>query len=140
MSPAPLDPPAQAANDALRDSVGSDAVGAFDTKFKLPGTPNLGYAWIDFTASAKDPWTAGGGTYRHGFQLQEFRRPEFEVSANASQGPFVVGGNGDVTVTAKYYSGGPLPGAPTNWYVTASTTVFTPPNREEYTFGTWVPW
>ena len=127
-------------NEIAKGQTSVNAVGAFDTKFKLPGTPNLGYAWIDFTASAKDPWTAGGGTYRHGFQLQEFRRPEFEVSANASQGPFVVGGNGDVTVTAKYYSGGPLPGAPTNWYVTASTTSFTPPNREEYTFGTWVPW
>ena len=58
--------------------------------------------------------------YTHGFQIEEFRRPEFEVSAQASQGPFLVGGSGDVTVDAKYYAGGPLPGAPVNWYVTAS--------------------
>ena len=127
-------------NELAKGQTTVNQVGAFDTKFTLPKTPNLGSAWIDFTASAKDPWSGGGGTYRHGFQLQEFRRPEFEVTANASQGPFVVGSNGDVTVNAKYYSGGPLPGAPTTWYVTASTTSFTPPNREDYTFGSWVPW
>ena len=49
--------------------------------------------------------------YAHSFQVQEFRRPEFEVSAQASQGPFLVGGGGDVTVDAKYFAGGPLPGA-----------------------------
>ncbi len=127
-------------NELAKGQTTVNQVGAFDTKFTIPKTPNLGYAWIDFTASSKDPWSGGGGTYRHGFQLQEFRRPEFEVAANASQGPFVVGGNGDVTVSAKYYSGGPLPGAPVNWYVTAATTSFTPPNREAFTFGTWVPW
>ena len=51
-------------------------------------------------------------SYTHGFQIEEFRRPEFEVTAQASQGPFLVGGGGDVTVNAKYYAGGPLPGAP----------------------------
>jgi len=43
---------------------------------------------------------------------------------------------GDVTVNAKYYSGGPLPGAPVNWYVTASQTSFTPPNRPAAARGT----
>jgi uncharacterized protein YfaS (alpha-2-macroglobulin family) len=127
-------------NELAKGQTTVSAVGGFDAKFTLPKTPNLGYAWIDFVASGKDPWSSGGGTYRHGFQLQEFRRPEFEVSAQASQGPFVVGGGGDVTVNAKYYSGGPLPGAPVNWYITASSTSFTPPNREDFTFGTWVPW
>ncbi|MBV8758576.1 MAG: Ig-like domain-containing protein, partial [Deltaproteobacteria bacterium] len=109
------------------------AVGGFDTKFTLPKTPNLGYAQIAFKTDA-------GDTYGHSFQIEEFRRPEFEVSAAASQGPFVVGTSGDVTVNAKYYAGGPLPGAPVNWYVTASETSFTPPNRDEYVFGSWEPW
>jgi uncharacterized protein YfaS (alpha-2-macroglobulin family) len=110
-----------------------DASGGFDTKFTLPKTPNLGAARVDFDAG-------GGRAYSHGFQIQEFRRPEFEVSAHASQGPFVVGGSGDVTVAAKYYSGGPLPGAPVQWNVTAAPTSFTPPNRDDYVFGQWTPW
>ena len=112
-----------------------DAIGGFDTKFALPKTPNLGYARIEFTAIG-----ALAGVYTHPIQIEEFRRPEFEVNAHASQGPFVVGGSGDVTVDAKYYSGGPLPGAPVSWSVTAAQTSFTPPNRDDYIFGNWTPW
>ncbi len=112
-----------------------DAVGGFDTKFTLPKTPNLGSARIDFTAKG-----TLAGTYEHVFQIEEFRTPEFEVSAQASQGPFVVGGGGDVTVEAKYYAGGALPGAAVRWYVTANQTNYTPPNRDDYSFGNWVPW
>ena len=64
-------------------------------------------------------------------QIEEFRRPEFEVSAHASVEPMVVGGGGDVIASAKYFAGGPLPGAQVTWYVTASQTTFTPPNRDE---------
>ena len=85
------------------------------------------------------PWD-GSAEHNHSIRVEEFRRPEFEVSAQASQGPFVVGGTGDVTVSAKYYSGGPLPGAPVNWFVTANSTSYTPPNRDDYVFGQWTPW
>ncbi|HEX5059400.1 MAG TPA: DUF6049 family protein, partial [Kofleriaceae bacterium] len=110
-------------------------IGAFDTKFTLPKTPNLGYAYIRFETQGRRH-----ESYSHNFQIEEFRRPEFEVNAHASQGPFLVGQSGDVTVDAKYYAGGPLPGAPVNWYLTASQTSYTPPNRDEYVFGQWQPW
>ena len=110
-------------------------VGGFDTKFTLPKTPNLGYARVELTTQGRRV-----ESYTHGFQVQEFRRPEFEVTAHASQGPFLVGGAADITVDAKYYSGGPLPGADTSWYFTAQTTSFTPPNRDEFVFGDWQPW
>ncbi|MGE5183192.1 MAG: Ig-like domain-containing protein [Acidobacteriota bacterium] len=111
------------------------AVGGFDTKFTLPKTPNLGYARVVFETQGRMK-----DSYSHGFQIEEFRRPEFEVSAQASQGPFVVGGAGDITVHAKYFAGGPLPGAPVSWDLTASQTNFTPPNRDDYVFGSWEPW
>ncbi|HEU0036764.1 MAG TPA: DUF6049 family protein [Kofleriaceae bacterium] len=123
-------------------SIGSapvSQVGGWSTKFTLPKTPNLGTATIQLSAQGTTQWD-GQGEYYHQIQVQEFRRPEFEVSAKASQGPFLIGGGGDVTVTAKYYSGGPLPGAPVAWNVTASETSFTPPNRDEFIFGNWQPW
>ena len=110
-------------------------VGGFDTRFALPKTPNLGYARVELATQGRTI-----SAYTHSFQIQEFRRPEFEVSAHASQGPFMVGGSGDLTVDAKYYSGGPLPGAPARWSMHASPTVFTPPNRDDFTFGEWTPW
>ncbi len=134
----------QSINYKVRDSRGNEigkgampvsAVGGFDTRFVLPKTPNLGYAYVSLEAKGRMT-----GTYSHGFQIQEFRRPEFQVKAEQSQGPFLIGGGGDVTVNASYFAGGPLGGAPVNWYVTASPTSFTPPNRDDYTFGTWSPW
>jgi uncharacterized protein YfaS (alpha-2-macroglobulin family) len=122
-------------NQIATGSAGVDAVGGFDTKFTLPKTPNLGYARVVFETQG-----ARHESYSHDFQIEEFRRPEFEVSTQASQGPFVVGSSGDVTVNAKYYAGGPLPGAPVQWFVTANETNFTPPNRDDYVFGTWRPW
>jgi uncharacterized protein YfaS (alpha-2-macroglobulin family) len=119
-------------NQIAQGTANVDAIGGFDTKFTLPKTPNLGYAQIYFDA--------GVGAYQHPIQIEEFRRPEFEVSAHASDGPFVVGGGGDVVVSAKYFSGGPLPGAQVSWFVTASQTTFTPPNRDDYVFGQWRPW
>ena len=110
-------------------------VGGFDTKFTLPKTPNLGYARVELVAQGSLP-----GANSHTFQIEEFRRPEFEVSAHAGAGPFIIGDSGDVTVSAKYYAGGPLPGADVNWYVSASQTSFTPPNRDDYVFGRWTPW
>jgi uncharacterized protein YfaS (alpha-2-macroglobulin family) len=109
------------------------ALGGFDLGFTLPGTPNLGGARLELTTSRGDRGT-------HYFQIQEFRTPEFEVSASASTGPHVIGGGGDVTVDAKYYAGGGLPGAPVSWSVTASPASFTPPNRSDYVFGEWTPW
>ena len=122
-------------NEIGKGSMPVSAVGGFATKFTLPKTPNLGYAYVRLEATGRMT-----GSYSHNFQIQEFRRPEFQVSAQQSQGPFLIGGSGDVTVNASYFAGGPLGGAPVNWYVTASETSFTPPNRDDFTFGTWSPW
>ena len=126
--------------DSRGNQIGSgsaavSAVGGFDTKFTLPKTPNLGAASVRFSAFGRT-----SGDFYHPFQIEEFRRPEFSVSAQASDGPFLVGSGGDVTLSAKYYSGGPLPGAPVTWNVSTSQTSFTPPNRDDYVFGAWVPW
>ncbi len=122
-------------NELLQGSAKVSRLGSFDTKFTLPKTPNLGYAYVSFQAKGQR-----SGSYSHSIRIEEFRRPEFEVTAQASQGPFLVGSGGDVTVNAKYYAGGPLAGAAVNWYLSASPTQFTPPNRDEFTFGEWTPW
>jgi uncharacterized protein YfaS (alpha-2-macroglobulin family) len=122
-------------NQIAQGAAPVSAVGGFDTRFTLPKTPNLGEAMVLFEARG-----SLSSSFNHQVQVEEFRRPEFEVSAQASQGPFVVGGAGDVTVSAKYFAGGPLAGADVSWRVTAEPTVFTPPNHDDYTFGAWVPW
>ena len=124
-------------NEIAKGTTNLNAFGAFDLKFSLPDNANLGYARIDFTTSSG----LSGSSYSHQFQIQEFRRPEFEVNAKVeSEAPFFVGGDAMLSVEAKYYAGGGLANAETNWTVTATPTNYTPPNRDDYVFGVWTPW
>ncbi|HEY7544268.1 MAG TPA: MG2 domain-containing protein, partial [Blastocatellia bacterium] len=126
-------------NDVLKGTAAINALGGFDTKFKLPPTMNLGAAYLQLEAQGGTGRGEGRG-FNHSLQVQEFRRPEFEVNAQASEGPHFIGGQAIATVAASYYAGGGLANANVTWTVTSTPTNFTPPNRDDFTFGTWVPW
>ncbi|MDQ3747506.1 MAG: MG2 domain-containing protein [Acidobacteriota bacterium] len=120
-------------NEIAKGTTNLNAFGAFDFKFSLPDNMNLGQSSFEITG-------AGSSTV-HYFQVQEFRRPEFEVKAKVeTEAPHFVGNSANVSVEAKYYAGGGLANADANWTVTASPTNYTPPNLDDYTFGTWIPW
>jgi uncharacterized protein YfaS (alpha-2-macroglobulin family) len=124
-------------NEIAKGTGNLNSFGAFDFKFSIPDNANLGYSNIELSTNSSLP----GGSYQHPFQIQEFRRPEFEVTSKVeTEAPHFVGGKALLSVEAKYYAGGGLANAETNWTVTASPTNYTPPNRGDYTFGTWVPW
>ncbi len=116
-----------------------NSFGGFDLSFKLPDTLNLGFATVAIRPVGDNPLLVNEG-YDHPFQVQEFRRPEYEVTTTASAAPHFVGGSADVTVNAAYFAGGGLSDAAVHWQVTATPTNFTPPNRNEFTFGKWEPW
>ena len=132
----------------MRDSQGNqvaegeatlNALGGFDFAFKLTDNMNLGQGTLQLTA------TGGTGNvesreFFHPIQVQEFRRPEFEVAASASEGPHFVGDGADLQVTASYYAGGPLPNAETTWRVTSRPGQYSPPGWDDFTFGRWIPW
>ena len=111
-----------------KGDAGVDALGGFDFVVTTPKNANLGDAEVSLEIPSH-----GSGT--HTFEIQEFRRPEFEVSASAGEGPNLVGGHATATVDAKYYAGGGLPGAGVVWNVTRVPGFFTPPNREDFVFG-----
>ena len=125
-------------NDVLKGSARVNTLGGFDAAFKLPPVMNLGESYLQLEASQGGP--ESGREHSHQIQVQEFRRPEFEVTAAASEGPHFVGADADVTVAASYYAGGGLPAAEVNWQVISSPGHFTPPGRSDFTFGKWVPW
>ncbi|MDQ3688329.1 MAG: MG2 domain-containing protein, partial [Acidobacteriota bacterium] len=139
---------AESVTYTLQDSRGNEitkgvaqlnALGGFDTKFKLPPTMNLGGASLNLEAQGGNKTTVGR-QHHHNFQVQEFRRPEFEVTTTASDGPHFVKGHAGVTVNAAYYAGGGLQDAQVIWTVTSTPGNFTPPNRGDFTFGKWTPW
>lgn len=124
-------------NEITNGQTTPSALGGFDFVIQLPEVVNLGSAQVYLRADSG----LSGSSYYHNFQIQEFRRPEFEVTAqNETSGPYFVGGHAVVSVEAKYYAGGGLPNAETTWTVTTSPGSYSPPNWPDFTFGTWSPW
>lgn len=126
-------------NEVLKGTAQINALGGFNAAFKLPPTMNLGHSNLALISDGGLP----GNAHNHFLQVQEFRRPEYEVkvsSSNGSNGPHLVKGSATVTAAANYYAGGALSNAETAWSVTATPTNYTPPNRGDFNFGTWTPW
>lgn len=61
----------------------------------------------------------------HGFQVEEYKRPEFEALVNEAAGPWKFGQKATVNGEARYYFGGPVPDASVSYTV----------KRERY-----IPW
>jgi alpha-2-macroglobulin len=115
-------------------------LGGFDLAFTIPENVNLGHAYIilDAEGSLGNLYST---QYHHTFQIQEFRRPEFEVTARVeSEGPHFAGESAVVAVDARYYAGGPLPGAEVYWNVASTKSTYNPPHWPDFVFGIWKPW
>jgi alpha-2-macroglobulin len=127
-------------NEIASGRTQANALGGFDFTFDIPTNANLGYAQVYLDAEGQLAGVYDYGYY-HSFQIQEFRRPEFEVIArNESPGPYFAGDSATVAVKAEYYAGGGLPNAEVNWQVSSSPSSYAPPNWPDFTFGTWTPW
>ncbi len=124
-------------NEVLKGTARVNALGGFDMAFKLPPTIHLGYAHL---ALKPESLVLPDNFHEHLIQVEEFRRPEYEVKVTASNGPHLVKGSATVTAAANYYAGGALSNTETQWNVTSTPTNYTPPNRSDFNFGTWTPW
>ena len=127
-------------NEVGHGSAELNALGGFDFSFTIPEKVNLGTASLIFEADGNLSGLEAT-QFTHAFQIEEFRRPEFEVNArNESHGPYFAGGSATLAVEAKYYAGGALPNADVNWTVTSQPGTYSPPNWPDFTFGIWKPW
>jgi uncharacterized protein YfaS (alpha-2-macroglobulin family) len=113
------------------------ALGGFDARFTVPAGANLGPGSAMLLLLGEVPASNGGYV---GFRIDEFRRPEYEVAAQADEGPHVVGGSAEVSVRASYFAGGALPGAPVTWNVRSEAASYTPPGWGEWRFGMGDAW
>ncbi|MDH5519969.1 MAG: MG2 domain-containing protein, partial [Acidimicrobiia bacterium] len=127
--------------NALGDGrVEVNPLGGFNLTVELPDSANLGYGFIELQATGAGIGQ-GGAYWSHQFQIQDFRTPEFEVSARPeSPAPYYVVEPATVAVDAMYYAGGPLPDADVNWLVTSAQTTYRPPRWDQFNFGIWQPW
>jgi hypothetical protein len=118
-------------NEVARGTSPLTALGGFDGAFRVPEGSNLGDGSVELHLQVDGREEQGSIP----FQVQEFRRPEFEVGLDAPAGPHVVGGNAELAVRASYFAGGGLAGAPVSWTVTSTRASFTPPGWGAWRFG-----
>ncbi|MCX4239452.1 Ig-like domain-containing alpha-2-macroglobulin family protein [Paraliomyxa miuraensis] len=124
-------------NEVAKGKQALNAFGAFDTSIALPDTMNLGYGSLTLEAKG---WKDSGAEHWHMVRVEEFRRPEYEVSARVSEGPHLLGAHAVATVEAAYYAGGGLANAAVHWDVTSSPGHYQPPGHDGFSFGRQIPW
>lgn len=122
-------------------SVPVNAFGGFYVKGQIPKTATTGAAWINLKADLPDTSQSfTGQDTKHPFQIQEYQRPDFEVTISNGDGPFVIGGATTATARVQYYTGGGLSEVPVDWTVRTEPARVTPPNWSAFSFNQWVPW
>jgi uncharacterized protein YfaS (alpha-2-macroglobulin family) len=125
-------------NEITSGAAGLSAVGGFDLEFEIPEGANLGTGWIEFSIQGG---SLDGQGFQHNYGIQDFRRPEFEVTTRIeTPAPHVRTDRVSVVVEADYFTGGALPDADVEWTVDTFDTTYAPPGWAQYTFGMWVPW
>lgn len=115
----------------------TDAYGGFSLEIALPDNINLGSCRLSFNLPNRSDLR--NSSFTHTFEVQEFRRPEFEVTATASEPDNIMGKDGSVTAKASYFSGGSVNNAQINWNAKSSRASYSPPGWRGYTFGEWRP-
>lgn len=125
-------------NPLASGEVTTTALGGFHIQVTLPKNVNLGTAELELVSDRGDLDFPYSHKYHH-IQIQEFKKPEFEVSAQVDEGPHILGETAEASITASYYTGESLLGAPVQWHVSTSPGSYSPPNHGDFTFGTYRP-
>ncbi len=126
-------------NEIGRGDVDLSPAGGFDFAVELPEDITLGGASISLSTSAFSG--VQNASWWHELQVQEFSRPDFEVTTDIeTSAPHFLGDELHIDATAEYFAGGALAGSTVDWQVTGNTTSYSPPNWPDYNFGIWTPW
>ncbi|QEH33355.1 MG2 domain protein [Aquisphaera giovannonii] len=109
----------------------ADPYGGFDGSFELASDATLGVYGISIP-------NMGGGSFR----VEEYKKPEFEVSVEAPSKPVMLGEKVSAKVEAKYYFGGPVAEGKVKYKVTRTTATaqWYPAARWDWLFGAGYWW
>lgn len=111
----------------------ADAYGGVDAKFQLPEDATLGTYTIGVPLGV-----VGGNTFR----VEEYKKPEFEVSIETPGDPVAMGETIKATIEAKYYFGAPVTNAQVEYKVMRSDhrDAWFPADSWDWCFGAGYWW
>jgi len=99
------------------ETLSLNAMGTFHGEFALGDEASLGYYSLEAMLT-QDRWISTG------FQVAEYRKPEFIVGVVAEQEDYIQGDEINVEVNASYYFGGPVANAEVRWRVLSQPFFF----------------
>lgn len=104
-----------------------NAIGAVDGELALGPDAGLGYYYISVRLSEE----IGFGV---GFQVAEYRKPEYELSAQTDKPEYSQGEQISVTLQANYFFGGPVKNGKVKWVLLSTDSYFTYQGKGYYSF------
>ena len=112
-------------NKVVGESFIADAYGGLEGQYQLPSDTTLGvYSLLVFRNKKR----LGNGSFR----VEEYKKPEFEVTVKAPDKPVALGDKIQARIEAKYYFGSPVVQAKVKYKVLRSQST-----RAWYPKGTW---
>ncbi|HEX3997053.1 MAG TPA: MG2 domain-containing protein, partial [Pirellulales bacterium] len=110
----------------LEKTFKSDSYGGIKGEYELSSTATLGMYQLYVV-------NRGGGNFR----VEEYKKPEFEVSVDAPTEPVMLGEKIKATIKAKYYFGSPVVNAKVKYKIVRSNYAETwfPPGRWDWLYG-----
>ena len=104
-------------NQLLQQKLTLSPLGTVDGKLELGPDAGLGYYYISVQMDKEH-------SYGVGFQVAEYRKPEYELSAQADKPEYVQGEQINVTVQASYFFGGPVKNGKVRWTLMSADAPF----------------
>ncbi len=119
----------------LEQTYKADEYGGFEGELDLPKGATLGQYCM--TVRQGNRYLGGGH-----FRVEEYKKPEFEVSVDAPTEPVMLGEVIEATINAKYYFGSPVTSAKVKYKVTrtAHTQPWYPPMPWDWFYGSGYCW
>ncbi|MBI5544246.1 MAG: alpha-2-macroglobulin, partial [Deltaproteobacteria bacterium] len=115
--------------------------GTFGARFPLPKEVPLGTFQI--VAELQVPRESGAFdqlSYHGSFRVEEYRPPQFRVDVITPAKDATAGDDLSATVLARYLFGGAMSKAQVHWTASRTSTSFTPPGNDAFSFGVQTWW
>ncbi len=120
-------------NTILQQQMTLNALGALDGSLALGPDAALGYYYLSVALTPE--WSAGVG-----FQVAEYRKPEYELSASTDRPEYTDGEQINVTVQANYFFGGPVKNGKVRWVLLTADAFFAYQGEGYWSFSDWEWW